>query len=90
MFPPGTTERLMERFCSYATLEVVPELETPVFGSFGYYFVLKGSVRTMSKPYLKTHNTTIPNKPHVFDLSTSSMKSLRSETPEPKYPHIVC
>ena len=85
MFPPGTTEKLMERFCGYATLEIVPEAETPVFGSFGYYFILKGSVRTMSVPHLKTFSVTIPSKP-----SGNGTSNARHETPEPLSPWNVC
>lgn len=57
LFPDGTTEKLMEKFCAYATLETVPAAGTPVFGHFGFHLILKGHVSTMSIPHLNVHGT---------------------------------
>lgn len=57
LFPAGTTETIMEKFCSYAVLETVPEKGTPVFGHFAFYLILKGSVKTMSIPHINTPTT---------------------------------
>ena len=57
MFPPGTTEKLMERFCAYASLETTPLANTPVFGHFAFYLTLKGKVKTMSAPHLNSYET---------------------------------
>ena len=57
LFPEGTTENVMEKFCSYAVLETVPEKGTPVFGHFAFYLILKGAVKPMSIPHINTPNT---------------------------------
>ncbi len=57
LFPTDASEKLMERFCAYASLETTPSANTPIFGHFAFYLILKGQVKTMSTPHLNSTET---------------------------------